>query len=104
MRKTCLLLSIMIMSLTYGCGPGQVLGPTITPTSTSTFAPTLTATPTMTPTSTMTPTNTATMTPTLTPTPIGGSLGNIVFVRKLKVEGYSRSWGKYFFIRFKFKK
>jgi hypothetical protein len=50
--------------LLSSCGPGQILGPTITPTFTST--PTLTPTPTATPTNT--PTATATATPTATPT------------------------------------
>ena len=51
------------------CAPGQLFGPTFTPTSTLTFTPTLTLTPTptFTLTPTFTPTNTAT--PTVTPTP-----------------------------------
>jgi Tol biopolymer transport system component len=54
-----------------GCGPGNVFGPTITP------SPTIT--PTSTP--TKTPTPTATSTPTSTPTPMGGASGLIVFQR-----------------------
>lgn len=49
-----LLVAILMLS---GCGPGQFLGPTLTPT------PTFTSTPTLTPTLTPSPT------PTLTPTP-----------------------------------
>jgi len=49
-----------------GCGPGQLLGPTITPTPTSTSTPT----PTSTPTATFTPTATATATFTPTPMPV----------------------------------
>lgn len=60
------------------CGPGQLFGPTITPTPTSTSTPTLTPTNTLTltptntltPTSTNTPTNTPTSTATSTPEPI----------------------------------
>lgn len=53
-----------------GCGPGQLLGPTVTPTPTLTLTPTPTLTPTATATATATPTltPTATATPTLTPT------------------------------------
>ena len=51
----CLLLSLLLSA----CGPGQLFGPTITP------SPTLTLTPTP----TSTPTSTPTVTPTLTPTP-----------------------------------
>jgi hypothetical protein len=52
------LITSLVMS---GCGPGQLLGPTVTPTPTLTFTPT--------PTSTSTPTSTPTLTPTITPTP-----------------------------------
>ena len=47
-----------------GCGPGQLFGPTITPSPTITNTPT----PTLTPTNTSTPTSTPTDTPTSTPT------------------------------------
>jgi hypothetical protein len=52
------LLSILILP---ACGPGQLFGPTLTPTPTSTSTPTLTPTPTITP--------TATATHTASPTP-----------------------------------
>jgi len=55
----CLLLSSLLF---VSCGPGQLLGPTLTPT------PTMTATPTITP----TPAPTATATPMPTPTAIPG--------------------------------
>lgn len=52
---------VLTMSLVNsGCGPGQLFGPTITPTSTKTLTPTATLTPT--------PTSTPTKTPTITPT------------------------------------
>ena len=66
------------------CGPGQIFGPTLTPTPTHsptpthTFTPTATYTVTPTPTATSTPTLTLTSTrpptktPTLTPTPLPG--------------------------------
>lgn len=54
---------LAISLLLSACGPGQWLGPTLTPTFTSTPSPTLTPTPT----ATSTPTPTATFTPTLTP-------------------------------------
>jgi hypothetical protein len=70
---TCAVASLFISS----CGPGQLLGPTITPTPTATLTatptftatPTSTATPTLTPTLTPTPTKTPTPTFTLTPAP-----------------------------------
>lgn len=57
---------LLVNLLVAGCSPGQLFGPTITPSRTST----LTQTSTLTPTFTLTPTSTATPTPTLTPTPI----------------------------------
>lgn len=66
---------ILVMSLVIsGCGPGQVFGPTLTPTpsptetSSPTLTPTLTLTQTLTLTSTLTLTPTLTLTSTLTPT------------------------------------
>ena len=53
----------LICFLISACGPGQLFGPTITPSPTSTLTPT----PTLTPTST--PTSTPTETPTPTPVP-----------------------------------
>ena len=64
-KRTTLVISCLALSLIIsGCGPGQLLGPTLTPTPTSTATPTLTPTPTL----TLTPTPTLTLTPTLTPT------------------------------------
>ena len=57
----CMVLFVSISA----CGPGQVFGPTHTPTPTATLTPTNTPTPTK----TLTPTNTAT--PTSTPVPNG---------------------------------
>ena len=57
------LILFVISLLVSSCGPGQLFGPTITP------SPTLTLTPTITPSPTLTPTPTSTLTPTITPTP-----------------------------------
>ncbi len=63
---------VLLFSLVLsGCGPGQVFGPTITPTPTITYTPTQTPTSTPTPTPTATSTQTATPTPSATPTPEG---------------------------------
>jgi hypothetical protein len=60
------LIAIAVLSLSLNaCGPGQMLGPTLTAT------PTTTPTPTDTPTPTFTPTPTNTPTPTATPVPEG---------------------------------
>ncbi|MEW5872160.1 MAG: hypothetical protein AB1894_23060 [Chloroflexota bacterium] len=56
----------MVIILLTSCGPGQVFGPTITPTSTYTSTPTITLTST--PTATLTPKPTSTFTPTVLPT------------------------------------
>jgi len=66
--------------ITTACGPGQVFGPTLTPTPTVTLTPT--STPTATPTPTPTPTHTPT--PTITPTPIGGRSGLLLHERVCK--------------------
>ncbi len=47
----------------YACGPGQLFGPTITPTPTNTATPTATATSTPTRTATLTPSPTKTLRP-----------------------------------------
>jgi hypothetical protein len=65
--KRFLLISLLGSLLLSACGPGQLLGPTFTPTATITQTPTSTPTPTLTPTLTLTPT--VTLTPTQTPTP-----------------------------------
>jgi len=65
MIRQCLsrqLILVVISSLVSSCGPGQLFGPTITP------SPTATLTPTVTPSPTLTPTRTSTPTPTITPT------------------------------------
>lgn len=75
---------ILIMSLViFGCGTGQLFGPTITPTLTETPIPAATSTPTQKP--TKTPTNTSEPTPTLpidVPLPEDGM--GIVFGQLLK--------------------
>jgi len=65
----------MFNLLLSGCGPGQLLGSTVTP------QPTTTDTPTFTPSPTATQTQTQTPTPTITPSPtqVGGGAGKIVF-------------------------
>src|SRR4030042_2341850 len=64
---------IAIVSVLTSCGPGQWLGPTLTPTntitSTNTSTPTNTNTPKNTPTPTITPSPTVTPTPTITISP-----------------------------------
>lgn len=72
-KCTAITILVSIVSLLLSaCGPGQLFGPTITPTPTSTYTPTSTPTFTSTATSTATTTNTPTFTPTptytLTPT------------------------------------
>jgi len=57
------LILVVISLLVSSCGPGQLFGPTITP------SPTATLTPTITPSPTLTRTPTSTPTPTITPTP-----------------------------------
>ena len=64
----CLFVVVLLLS---GCGPGQILGPTLAPTPTDT----LTTRPTPTDTPTLTSTPTLTLTPTLTP---AGSVASIV--------------------------
>ena len=62
-RNFFLISAILIGLLSTGCGPGQLFGPTITPSPTPTLTPTLTPTITPSPTATLTPTATATPTP-----------------------------------------
>jgi 3-keto-disaccharide hydrolase len=57
---------VLITSLLFGCGPGQMFGPTLTPTLTPSSMPTSTPIPTST--LTLTPTQTLSPTPTLVPT------------------------------------
>jgi Tol biopolymer transport system component len=76
-RKYLWLLLVLTFILT-SCGPGQVFGPTMTPTRTMTSTPTSTDTPTLTPTYTPSPTITPSPTLTPTPTPFGGG-GLIIF-------------------------
>lgn len=92
-QLTPIVLFLLLSIFFSGCGPGQVLGPTMTPTFTVT--PTYTKTPTFTPTNTSTPipTNTSTplptstATPTITPTAVGSGLGKITFVQMLEGSG-----------------
>lgn len=65
--RLTILISLISLSAS-GCGPGQFLGPTITPTSTATPLPTRTPIP-PTATRTLVPTKTPTRPPTRTPTP-----------------------------------
>src|SRR5262245_15220764 len=66
-----LICAVLVAFELSACGPGQILGPTLTNTPTATSTATATATPTATATSTSTPTptSTSTSTPTVTPTP-----------------------------------
>jgi hypothetical protein len=59
------ILAILFSAVLSACGPGQLLGPTLTPTPTNTA----TQSPTFTPTITFTPTSTPTFAPTDTPAP-----------------------------------
>ena len=78
--------SIIFMTLS-ACGPGQMLGPTITPTPTATQTPTSTQTSTPTLTSTVTPTPTATFTATPTLIPF------VIHDKKFAATGYQNSEG-----------
>jgi hypothetical protein len=71
MKKTITLLFLFSL-LISGCGPGQIFGPTFTPTPTSTSTPTITPTSTLTFTPTLTPTKKPTPTQTDTPIPPSG--------------------------------
>ncbi|MFN2176436.1 MAG: hypothetical protein ACK2U3_10860 [Anaerolineales bacterium] len=66
--KQLFLIFILLHVGLSACGPGQLLGPTMTPTPTNTPTSTPTQTPTSTPTHTPTLTPTNTSTPTFTPT------------------------------------
>ncbi|MBN1439143.1 MAG: hypothetical protein JW929_07025 [Anaerolineales bacterium] len=68
--KKLIVLALISASLLAGCGPGQLFGPTFTPTPTNTLTPTLTSTPT----NTSTATPTSTLSPTSTPRPVVGPL------------------------------
>lgn len=70
MLTRSLLIMLLLSLLISACGPGQLFGPTFTPTPTitPTSTSTLTPTATLTPTQTLTPTATLTRTP--RPTPI----------------------------------
>lgn len=61
---------LVITLLVSACGPGQFLGPTVTPSSTATLTPTPTQIFTETSTATITPSPTATLTPTPVPQPL----------------------------------
>lgn len=68
-RQISVIFVLTMSLLISGCGPGQLFGPAITPTSTKTLMPTATLTPTVTSTPTITPTMTKKPTSTPTPTP-----------------------------------
>lgn len=71
---------VAVFLLSSACGPGGLLGPTVTPSPTATINPPLSATWTPTFTSTATPTSTATGTPTetLTPTAVSCPKGTVL--------------------------
>lgn len=71
MKKTITLL-FLFSFLISACGPGQLFGPTFTPTPTNTPTPTITPTSTLTFTPTQTPTKKPTPTQTETPIPPSG--------------------------------
>lgn len=66
-QQSAIVFILTLSLLISGCGPGQLLGPTITPTLTQTLTPTATLTPTPTATLTSTATSTPTIAPTNTP-------------------------------------
>lgn len=72
--RILLVLLMILAGVSSACKPGEILGPSLTP------SPTTTATPSTTPTSTATstPTPSITPSPTVTPTPMGGS-GQLYF-------------------------
>jgi len=88
MKKHVSLVSLILFAsfVLSACGPGQLFGPTITPTPTNTPTttptPTPTSTPTLTPTSTSTPTPTQTFTPTptLVPIAVGKWSGKFIYL------------------------
>jgi hypothetical protein len=69
-RISIVALMIVVMFIT-ACQPGQIPGPTITPTFTLTSTPTITNTPT--------PTPSPTPTSTPSPTQVGGGSGRLIF-------------------------
>ena len=71
MKKTIILL-FLFSFLVSACGPGQIFGPTLTPTPTGTSTPTITPTATLTFTPTLTSTPKPTSTPSTTPVPPSG--------------------------------
>jgi hypothetical protein len=77
----CILISLFLSA----CGPGQLFGPTITPSPTATLTPTPTDTPTPTPVPTSTLTPTPSPIPTITSLPpsdeLGGSFETAVVIQ-----------------------
>lgn len=85
---------IVITILLSGCGPGQLFGPTITPTSTQTpIPPTFTPTP-VPPTATPTPTLTPTTIPTNTSTPRENNVVDGKLTCTYQVRAYDHSTAK----------
>ena len=73
---------VLFSTLVSGCGPGQLFGPTITPTGTFTPTASVTSSPTITPQPTNTPTLTSTPTPMISlDDPINKYLSNVVITR-----------------------
>jgi hypothetical protein len=62
-KLSTILLLLVSSTFLSACGPGQLFGPTLTPTPTNTSTPTLTPTPTITPSPTITLTATVTISP-----------------------------------------
>lgn len=79
-HRTMAVLILIISLILSGCGPGQFLGPTITPSATITPTPTLV--PTSTPRPTFTPRPTATEVP---PTPTPASMGEAVGYKTIEI-------------------
>lgn len=90
MLRNCLLSIVLASLLISGCGPGQLFGPTVTPSPTSTSTPTITPTFTSTPTLTPSPTPTPTLTPSLTPIP---GIGAPIIVNGISVQVKSAELG-----------
>jgi hypothetical protein len=63
LNRRLVVVALLLGALSAACGPGQILGPTVTPTATSTPIPTATLTPTATPPPTAIPTATSIPTP-----------------------------------------
>ena len=82
-KLATLCIGLLLSFLMSACGPGQLFGPTITPSPTFTLTPSPTSTPTLTPTATSTPTETPIPpepTSALSPDAEGGSFETAVVI------------------------